>query len=307
MASKSLYQILGVDRGASADEIRKAYRKLARELHPDVNPGDEAAETRFKEVAAAYDVLADPDKRKAYDEFGEESLRGGFDAEKARAYEQWKSSRRRSADPFRRARPAGAPGGFGGFDFADLFGSGWTARGPMKGPDAFATVEMTLRQAITGGEVELHIPDRPNIKVRIPPGADNGSTIRLRGKGLPGHEGGEPGDLVIECRVKPHPHVKRDGLDLIFDLPVTLGEAYLGAEVTVPTFDGQVKLKIPPRSQPGARLRLRGKGVKRGKKTGDLYVELDVRLPERPDAQLEKAIREHERESKPDVRAELTL
>jgi DnaJ-class molecular chaperone len=314
--AESLYETLGVSKTATADEIRKAYRKLARELHPDVNPGDDAAEDRFKAVSAAYEVLSDADKRQAYDEFGEESLRGGFDADKARAYQSWKSSRRRSADPFQQARRAAGPagpgrGGFADFDLSDLFGSAWTASGPMRGPDAYATVDMTLRQAIQGGEVELKIPDRKPIKVRIPPGADTGSIIRIPGKGLSGHEGGEPGDLVIETRVKPHPLVRRDGLDLTLTLPITLAEAYLGAELRVPTFDAPVVLKIPPRSQPGQKLRLRGKGVSRKGPTrdrrGDLYIELDVRLPDRDDPDLAAAIREHDKSSRRDVRAGMKL
>ncbi len=298
--AQSLYQMLGVAKTASDDEIRKAYRALARKYHPDVNPDDAVAEDKFKQASAAYTVLADSDKRKAYDEFGEDSLRGGFDAEQARAYSASSANRGRVPNPF-----SGAGTG-GGFDLNDLFGGGWN-RGPQKGPDARASVEMTLRQAIVGGEVEFQIPGKGAVKVRIPPGADEGSTIRLKGKGMAGSGGGPRGDLVIETRVKPHPRVRRSGLDLTIKLPVTLGEAYIGAEVTIPTFSNPVKLKIPPASQSGSRLRLRNKGVTRGKKTGDLFIELEVRMPESADPELAEAITEHEREHPSNPRKDLEL
>lgn len=294
--SESLYDILGVARSAPDDEIRSAYRKLARKYHPDVNPGDTAAEDRFKKVSAAYEVLSDSDKRKAYDEFGEESLKGGFDPEKARAYQKWQQQRSRGAAPFAEDfRRAGGAGPFGAgdveFDLGELFGGRRARRRAAQGRDVHAMVDMDLRQAIKGGEVTLDVPGRKPVAVRIPPGADDGSIIRLRGKGGAGAGGAPPGDLVIETRVRPHPFVRRDGQDLYLRVPVSLDEAYNGATIEIPTFDGPVKLRVPPRSQPGQKLRLRGKGVPRKDASGDLYVELDVRLPDRDDPALAEAVR----------------
>jgi curved DNA-binding protein len=300
--TESLYSVLGVDRKATADEIRRAYRKLARKYHPDVNPGDEKAEDMFKKVSAAYEVLSDAERRKAYDEFGDESLKGGFDPEKARAYQQWRRTRTRGGEPFQEE--------MFDFDLGDLFGFGRRgARGPARGRghDVRAAVDMDLRQAIEGGEVKLEIPGQHPVAVRIPPGADTGSTIRLKGKGAPGLGGAPAGDLIIETRVRPHPFVRRDGLDLHMKVPVTLDEAYNGGTIEIPTFAGPVKLRIPSRSQPGARLRLRGKGVKRKGEQGDLMVELDVRLPDQGDERLAEAIRDNASGYSAPVRRELRL
>jgi DnaJ-class molecular chaperone len=289
---ESLYDILGVGKSASADEIRKAYRTLARKHHPDVNPGDARAEDTFKKVSAAYDVLSDPDKRKAYDEFGEESLRGGFDPEQARAYKQWQSRRRAAGQP-----STGERVDFDLGDLGDLFGYGRRSRGPRKGHDVRGTVELEFEQAIRGAEVQLQISTDTGPKTvtaRIPPGADTGSTLRLPGQGGPGIAGGPAGDVVIETVVRPHRLIRRDGLDLHLPVPVTVAEAYDGASIEVPTFDGPVTVKVPPGSQQGQKLRLRGKGVKRGKDRGDLYVQLEVKLPEGGDAEVSEALRRAE-------------
>jgi curved DNA-binding protein len=284
--AESLYDTLGVAKTASADEIRKAYRKLARKHHPDVNPGDSAAEEQFKQVSAAYDVLSDDKKRKAYDEFGEDSLRGGFDPDKARDYVKWQNTRQHRSETF------GDEQGPIDFDFADLFGrAGQAARGPRRGADLAAAIEIDLRQAVEGTELAADLPGHGNVRVRIPKGADTGSTLRVPGKGAPGSGGGPPGDLVIETIVRPHPLLRRDGLDLHLTLPVTLDEAYNGANVEVPTFDGVVVVKVPPRSPQHAKLRLRGKGVPRGTDRGDLIVELEVRMPDRADDALATALR----------------
>jgi curved DNA-binding protein len=302
--AESLYDILGVQRSASSDEIRKAYRKLARKYHPDVNPGDSDAEDRFKKVSAAYDVLSDDAKRKAYDEFGEESLKGGFDPEKARAYQDWQRRRSGGEQPFGGAGARNVD--FGDFDLGDLFGFG-RKRGPMRGGDVRGVVEMTLAQSISGGETKLEVPGHGVLTVRIPPGADDGSTLRISGKGQPGVNGGPPGDLVIETRLRPHPFVRRNGLDLSMKVPVTVDEAYNGASIEIPTFDGPVKLTIPPRSQAGARLRLKNKGVTRGKKRGNLYVELDVKLPDVDDAAIGEALHKAAEGYREPVRKELRL
>ncbi|MEZ4217954.1 MAG: DnaJ C-terminal domain-containing protein [Myxococcota bacterium] len=303
MEDEDLYAVLGVDRTADADAIRTAYRRLAREHHPDVNPDDPAAEERFKRVSAAHHVLSDPDKRKLYDEFGRAGLADGFDPEQARAYRRWAEGARRS--PYHetfRAQGAGdedvdieellssffggAPGGAPGGGSAQ-----WrAARGPRRGRDARGDVEVGFLDAVRGGEVSIELEGHGRLRVRIPPGADDGTRIRLAGKGEPGRDGGPPGDLVLALHVRPHALYERDGDDLSYDLPVTLPELVLGAEVDVPTPDGAVSMTVPPGSPNGRRLRLRGKGAtRRGAKSGegargDLIVRLVAVLPEESDA-----------------------
>jgi curved DNA-binding protein len=300
--AETLYEVLGVAKDAKPAAIRSAYRKLARKYHPDVNPGDKKAEERFKKIATAYEVLSDDKRRAAYDEFGEESLQGGFDPDKAREYAKWQRAREQQ-----RATHAG--NGRIEFDFAELFGGGGggARRGPRRGHDLHATVQMELRDAIAGAEVSLEVPEQGTVRVRIPPGADTGSTIRLPGKGAPGAGGGPPGDLVIETEVRPHPHLRREGLDLHLVLPVTLDEVYNGASIDVPTFEGTVVLKVPPRAQNGAKLRLRGKGVARKETRGDLIVELAVRMPDKADPALADALRASGAAYSTPVRQELKL
>jgi DnaJ-class molecular chaperone len=293
----NLYETLGVKRDASVDDIRKAYRKLARKHHPDVNPGNKVSEDRFKAVSAAYEVLSDPKRRAAYDEFGEAALQGGFDPDKAREYTKWQQRREPRGRGF-------DDGGRVDFDFAELFNR---KRGPSRGQDIRAALEMDLRQVVEGAEVAVEVPERGTVRVRIPPGAESGSVIRLPGRGSPGARGGPAGDLVIETEVRPHPVLRRDGLDLYLTLPVTLDEAYNGASVDVPTFEGTVVLKIPPLSQNHARLRLRGKGIERKTSRGDLFVELDVRMPDRKDEALAAALRASTGAYSRPVREGLTL
>lgn len=294
--AENLYQTLGVEKGAAADDIRKAYRKLARKHHPDVNPGDKKAEETFKTISTAYEVLSDEKRRAAYDEFGDASLAGGFDATKAREYSRWQNTRQQRSSHFDQ--------GPSEFDFAELFNR---SRGPARGSDLHASYKMELRQAIEGTEVGLEVPGQGSIRVRIPPGADDGSVIRLAGKGSPGGRGGPPGDLVITIEVAPHPWLRREGLDLHMKLPVDLDEAYNGASIDIPTFDGPVVVKIPPRSQNHAKLRVRGKGVKRKDTRGDLILELDVRMPDQADEALAEALREIKRAYTTPVRKELEL
>lgn len=279
--AESLYDMLGVAKTATSDEIRKKYRKLARKHHPDVNPGDAAAETAFKKIAGAYEVLSDDKKRAAYDEFGDDSMKGGFDPDKAREYSRWQNTRQQ--------RNAYSNQGPIDFDFAEMFGR--QTRGPMRGGDLHASVEIDLRQAIEGTELAADLPGHGTVRVRIPKGAATGSLLRVPGKGSPGRNGGPAGDLVIETVLRPHPHLRREGLDLHLELPVTVSEAYNGASVDVPTFDGPVVLKIPPRTQQGAKLRLRGKGVPRKDERGDMIVALDVRMPDKQDDAVAEAMR----------------
>jgi DnaJ-class molecular chaperone len=282
MAEQDLYAALGVGRGASEAEIRTAYRKLARQYHPDVNPNEPAAEERFKQISFAYEVLSDAEKRKLYDEFGMAGLAGGFDAEQAREYQRWARGAQRS--PFRESFTSG---GAGLEDLlGDLFGMRGARRGPARGGDVSGDVRVDFVEAVRGAEVrfEVHRPHEAGapaaLRVKIPPGTEDGSRIRLAGQGGPGADGGPPGDLYLTIHVRPHPFFTREGSNLHIELPITLTEALLGAEVAVPTLEGSVKLKIPPRCQNGTRLRLRGKGVPgRGGGAGDLFVRVRVQLP----------------------------
>ena len=282
--TRSLYETLGVAKDATPDAIRAAYRKLARTHHPDATGGDKAAEEKFKAISVAYDVLSDEKKRAAYDEFGDASLQAGFDPDKAREHARWAANAQRH-------HATGYQGPADFVDLSELFGGG-RRTGPMRGQDLSATIQIDLRQAVEGAEFTADIPGQGPVRVRIPPGADTGSTLRVPGKGTPGARGGKPGDLVIEVEVRPHPRLRRDGLSLYLTLPVTLDEAYNGATVDVPTFEGPIALKIPALSQNGARLRVRGRGVPRKGERGDLVVELDVRMPDKADDDLAKCLRD---------------
>jgi DnaJ-class molecular chaperone len=332
---KDPYSVLGVQKTASADEIKKAYRKLAKKLHPDHNPGDKKAEERFKEVSGAFEILGDPKRRSLWDEFGEISTRQGFDEAKAREFQ-------------RHAAAAGAgPSGFGGFSgfegyssqgfdpsdlesmFGDLF-AGRAGRGrsrvrrgpppPAPRDDAEAAIEVDLRDAVLGAEREIAL-SRPGrngsgetvrLKVKIPAGVETGSRVRLPGQGGPGGAGAPPGDLYLRITVREHPRVRVQGRDLVLDLPITPLEALAGGEVTAPTFEGPVKLKIPPGSQSGRKLRLRGRGLpalqagSTGAPRGDLYVVLQVVLPD-DSAEARAAARTLQDLYKRDVRRDLVL
>jgi len=354
MAEKDLYGVLGVPRSASADDIKKAYRKLARKHHPDVNPGNRTAEERFKAVSEANDVLGDPDKRKLYDEFGMAGVQTGFNADQARAYRDQPSdwSRGRNGG----ARAAEADGGFGYSRFEDVFGDifggaqrGGFGGGSASGADAEAEMTIDLLDAVRGlstaltiqrqevcgtcggdgadpasvttcpecnGSGHVQVAKGPmsftrtcprckgsgrtsskpcptcggsgqrvvseRLNVKIPAGVDSGSRVRVAGKGSPGSGGGAPGDLYIRVTVRPHPLLERRGDDLYLDLPVTVGEAMLGASIEVPTPDGAVRVKVPKGSQAGRQLRVKERGVPhlRGGGRGDLYLRLVVHVPD---------------------------
>jgi curved DNA-binding protein len=293
--AEDLYTVLGVSKDAEADAIKKAYRKLAAQLHPDKNPGNAKAEARFKQVNHAYDVLSDAKKRKLYDEFGEDGLREGFDADRVRAYRDW-SARQGRAGGGRGDGTfgggtvdledllGGTAGGQGGFAdlFGDLVGRSRRPRGPAKGPDFESEITIDFAAAVRGTTLELR-PQGPTgspVTVRIPPGADEGSRVRIACQGGPSTSGGPRGDLVLNVHVTPHPHFRREGDDLHLDLPVTIAEAYHGARVRVPTIEGSVTMKVPERTQSGQVLRLRGKGVaKKGRAPGDLFVHFLVQVP----------------------------
>jgi DnaJ-class molecular chaperone len=275
MAPQTPYQVLGVKPEASADEIRKAYRKLAKELHPDLNPGKPEAEARFKSVSAAYDLLSDPEKRARYDrgeidESGAERPRYSYRPH-AEGAEGWKY------------QPEGE------MDLGDLedlfaaFGSGGRAgrrRGGegirLRGGDRSFTLTVDFTEAATGGKKRLSLSPDEWLDVTIPAGIDDGQVLRLKGKGSPGFGGGEPGDALIEVHVAPHPLFRRDGDNIRIELPVSLAEAVLGGRVTVPTVTGPVTMTIPKGSDTGTVLRLRGKGIQRRRNPGDQYVGLKV-------------------------------
>jgi curved DNA-binding protein len=305
MEEKDLYAILGVERAATEDEIRKVYRKLARKYHPDVNPNDKQAEERFKEISFAYDVLSDAGKRKLYNQFGMAGLTEGFDPARAHAYTRWSEGTRRS--PF--SQTFFEEGDIGDL-LGELFGGraagrGFGAAGPRRGQDVEGEVTVGFLDAIHGGEVRVRVarprgPGQPNeettLKVRIPRGSAEGSRIRLGGQGAPGNGGGPPGDLYLTLHVRPHRFFTREGSNVGLDLPVSLSELILGASIEVPTPDGPVTMRIPPRAQNGQRLRLRGKGVpaRSSDARGDLIVRLVARLPETDDPELERLGREVE-------------
>ena len=280
---RDYYEILGVSRGASDEEIRSAYRKLAREYHPDVN-NDPGAEDRFKEVSEAYEVLRDPEKREKYERLGE----------------NWKAGEDVSG-------ASGFGGGFGGGDgqgfgdgagFSDFFesffgGRGGASRGfegfSMRGGDQEATIEVTLEEAARGGKQKISLADGRDFEVRIPPGVRDGQKIRLAGQGGGGASGGPAGDLYLRVRIKRHPRFRREDDDLVVEVPVAPWEAALGATVPVPTLDGSARVKVPAGSSSGRRLRLRGEGMPGpGGRKGDLYASVRIVVP--------KALGKRERE-----------
>lgn len=297
------YKVLGVKRDASQDDIRKAYRELAKKLHPDLHPGDKDAEGRFKSVSAAYHLLNDPEKRARYD-------RGEIDAS---------GTERPDHQFYRHYADAGQAGrytsteGMGGFEdisdiFADLFGQrgGSGARFRARGQDSHYHLEVDFLDAINGARRRITFPDGNALDLKIPPGTRDGGTLRLKGKGTPGIGGGPSGDALIEISVRPHRLFRRDGNDIEIDLPLTLYEAVLGAKVEVPTVSGRVVLTVPRGSTTGDVLRLKGKGVKpeRGR-AGDQRVVLNVAMPETVDPELENFMKSWGRKHAYDPRSEL--
>jgi DnaJ-class molecular chaperone len=278
------YQVLGISKNASQDDIQKAYRKLAKKLHPDLNPGNKQAEDKFKEVSAAYDLLGDPEKRGRFD-------RGEIDASGAETQRQHYY---RDYAEGGQARAYANDSGFADFAgaediFADLFGrGGGRANIKMRGQDVHYRLAVAFLDAVNGAVRQLKLPDGSEIKVTIPAGTRDGQALRLRGKGGPGFNGGPPGDALIEVEVMPHPFFTLKGDDIHVELPVTLAEAVLGGKVNAPTPSGPVSLTIPKGSNTGKVLRLRGKGMaKQGGGHGDQYVTLKVVLPDAPDQELE--------------------
>ena len=300
MDYKDYYKILGVDRKATTDEVKKAYRKLARKYHPDVNPGDNNAEQRFKEINEAQEVLTDSEKRQKYDQFGSQ-------------WQQWQQAGQSASDfdwSQWFAGAQGAPrgtrveyrdvndlfgGGVGGSGFSDFFealfggmgmrtaGGGARSGRSMRGQDVEHTVEVTLEEAFRGSSRLLQVGNR-RLEVKIPPGVKIGSRIRMAGEGGPGVGGGASGNLFLKIKVLPHKVFTRKGNDLYRDIDVDLYTAILGGEVKVPTLSGTVALRIPPETQAGRKFRLQKQGMPAPKekgKRGDLYVTVQVKLPEK--------------------------
>ena len=290
MDYKDYYKVLGVEKTATTDQIKKAYRKLARQYHPDVNPNDATAEQKFKEVNEANEVLSDSEKRQKYDQLGADYQR----------YQQAGGARGGQAGGFDWSQYAQGSGGFGGFggggsafeneDFSDFFSSlfggaggagGGRSSRPGAGADYQAELELTLEEAYHGGPRTITVQGK-NLRLTIQPGVADGQTIRLRDQGGPGRNGGPNGSLLITLRILPDARYARTGDDLTQDVPVSLYRALLGGEQTVETLSGPVKIKLKPETANGSRLRLRGKGfpVYREKdKFGDLYLRLNVQLP----------------------------
>jgi DnaJ-class molecular chaperone len=320
MADRDYYEVLGVGRNASADEIKKAYRKLARKHHPDVNPGDKTAEAKFKETQQAYDILSDAEKRSLYDRFGKA------------AFEGMAASGPRSGATEWTAHQAG-PGGFT-FDFSEFFGhpggaapgaapeaaeevhgggggifeellgrvrGGRRAAAPRHGRHLDANLTIPFLTAVQGGKTTIELVrdhHHEKLDVPIPPGIESGKKLRLRGKGEAGEHGTPPGDLTVTVTVQPHPYFTRDGQNLQVEVPITVTEAVLGAKVDVPTLDGMKSLTVPPGSSSGRKLRLRGQGVPASgsgaarKPEGDLFVVLKIVVPSTTDETSQRLIRE---------------
>jgi len=293
------YSVLGVAKGASQDEIKRAYRKLAKQLHPDVNPGNKQAAERFKDVSAAYDVLGDADRRKRFDRGEFDPAQAGFGgaANGGPGGFRWEWRHGPGPGGSQGANPFDGLGGFGEDLFADLFGKrrrggggAGTQGARPRGQDQRFSLTIDFLAAARGDTQRLTLPAGKVIDVAIPAGIETGGVIRLRGQGEPApRPGGEAGDALIEIAVRPHEFFRREGHDVLIELPVSLREAVLGAKVAVPTIDGAVAMNIPRGANSGQRLRLKGKGIVRGKEAarGDQYVTLKVVLPDPPDADLE--------------------
>ncbi len=374
--AQNLYEVLGVSKTASSEDIKKAYRKSARKWHPDINPGSKEAEEKFKLISNAYDVLGNEKKRKLYDEFGEDALKTGFDAEKVREAMKWRSYHEGTAESQ----------GFGRYQsyedvFGDIFGfgqgrGGFAGPASAKGSDIEHEITIDFVSSIRGVETELTIQKetscskchgsgsdpssqmttcptcggsgrieigkgpmhftrpcskcgghgvvgRPclqcggsgkglgteTIRVSIPQGVKEGSRVRVAGKGGPGIGGGPEGDLYLLIKISPHHFLRREGDNLFMDLPITVGEAVAGGNVAIPTIEGPINLKIPPKSQGGQVLRLKGKGAPniKTKKKGDLLVRLHVKVPQTDAGEVTEAVKILDRYYDNDLRKEIKL
>ena len=287
--ARSPYDTLGVSRTATEAEIASAYRKLAKQNHPDLNPGDKKAEDRFKAISSAYDILGDKEKRARYDrgELDEQGRERGF---AGAGYGGGRGGSRRGPQGARYEFRTG-PSGAGGFAFDDIIselfggqrggGSRGFSPGSVSGDDTRLSIEIDFLDAARGGVKRVALPSGEALDINIPAGIESGKTLRLKGKGAPSPAGGQPGDALVEVRVREDARFRRDGLDITVDQNVPLETAILGGKVRVPTIEGEVSLSIPPGSSSGRLLRLRGKGIRdaKGSKAGDQIVRLLVDVP----------------------------
>ena len=298
---KDPYETLGVSKTASADDIRKAYRKLAKKLHPDLNPGDKQAEERFKEVSGANDLLSDPEKRRRYDA-GEIDASG---AEKAPPHARY--YRDYAAEGGHPYEGQGAYGDFAQGDdlFADLLRRAAEQARRRPGADLHYELPIDFLDAVNGASKTITLPQGGTLNVTIPAGVEDGQILRLRGKGAPSQGEGPPGDALVQIVVKPHRYFTREGDDILLDLPITVKEAALGAEVRTPTTTGNVMLKIPRRSNTGDVLRLRGRGVKTRGGAGDELVRLKVMMPKEAEPELEAFLADWKPSASYDPRKEM--
>jgi len=322
------YEVLGVQRTASAADVKKAYRKLAKKLHPDSNKKDPKAADKFAELNSAHEIIGDEDKRKAFDRGeidaegkprfqGFEGFRGGPGAGGADFGRGGFESFTWGPEGVRRSGPRGGaagPGGPGGGRFEDILSSMFGFGGPggrggaafeaedigsaARGQDVSAEMTITLSEAAHGGARRVGLPNGKDLDVKIPPGVTDGQQIRLKGQGMPSLGGGTPGDVLIAVSIAPHPLFKVEGQNLRLELPVTLYEAVLGAKVRVPTLDGAVELAIPANTSGGRTFRLKGKGLPGKSGTGDLFVTAKIVLPDGKDAELEELMKKW-RDTKP--------
>lgn len=299
--TEDLYKVLGVSNSASDDDIRKAYRKLAKKLHPDLNPGNEASADEFKRVSAAYAILGDREQRAKYD--AGEIDASGQERPEPRYYREHAGADGGERYYYRNGRTNGE-NAFGGFeDLSDIFGDFFgRRRGPERGPmggagrmagrDARYRLELDFLEAAKGGKRRITLPEGASLDVSVPAGVADGQTIRLKGKGEEGFNGGPNGDALIEISVRPHSLFARDGNDIRLTLPISLDEAILGAKVEVPTIHGPVTMKIPAGASSGQSLRLKGRGIRKSKgPPGDQYVELKVVLPSEIDDDFRDAVK----------------
>jgi curved DNA-binding protein len=329
MAKRDYYDILGVTKSASADEIKSAYRKLARKYHPDATKNDPKLTEKFKEAQEAYDALGDPAKRQNYDQFGHAGVGGqaGRAGPGGDPFDAFRRQQARGGNGSRRTWNGGpgvnvedfdfgAAGGDSSSIFEQLFGAragGATknrGRGrsapPPRGQDIEHPITLSFEDAARGTSVALQVNREgklETIDIKIPPGVKEGSRIRIRGQGE--RSGGEPGDLFIVVAVTPHPYFRREGLDIYVDVPVSLYEALLGAKIEVPTLDGKLTLTVPPGTTGGGKLRLKGKGVHRGDEQGDQFVVIKIVLPKTLDAEDKEMVAKLQAKHAIDARADV--
>lgn len=302
MAQRDYYEVLGVRRDASAEDIRRAHRKLVRKYHPDLNRNDKEAERKFREVQAAYDVLGDAEKRARYDQFGPEAFEEGVGA-----------GPRPGSRSFRWSTSGGPSFEASGVEEAlrDIFGrheqrGPWRGMGGFRGEDVETELAVPFRTAVLGGTIDLSLAGvHPSkLTVTIPAGVGDGTRLRLAGKGAPSPVGGPPGDLYVLIQVEPDPQFSRKGADLFVELPIWFTDAMLGATLEVPTLEGPTTIDVPPGTSSGQKLRLRGKGgVKKGGGRGDLYVAIRILVPKHLDEESQRLVRELARRNPGNPRA----